>query len=189
MFCTSTPLDLGSVKPLLRIYRPRLGFRQLVRAVSRHSLFLATHWTTHSVICPGDECPLCQYQSRRVCGWLVIALPDLQVYRLLELAGQSLANWLALKPANEFDVGQRTYVVYKKALRSPMFFEEAAELPWSEENPGSRRHNLTKTGFLASCVARLYHLPEPAEDDDLDMVQELWCGPIKETAEREARKA
>lgn len=188
MTITQPPTNKSAPKPYMQILRVRPGYQKTIRVVSKRTIYMATHWTTHSVLCPGDECTLCQYRSARVRGWTIIAQPVLREYSLLEVAGRSLESWYEFGlPAQE--KGEHpTFSVSVKNARSGMRFQRERDLACPELAEDHSNHELIEIGFLAACLARLYQLPVPSIDADESAIATLWQDAIRSIADAEARK-
>lgn len=187
MELTTPPEARAEQAPLLRVMHVRPGFSQTVRVVSQESIYIATHWTTHSVLCPVDDCPLCPLRSSRPRGWCVVALPDVRLYRILEVSGRSLASWFenAMQPQRRLEYP--TLEVSVRNSRSGMRFKRLDDTKCPEADPEHKNHSVVRVGFLAACLARIYHLPAPAIADDELAIAELWQEPIRANAAYEAR--
>jgi hypothetical protein len=171
---------------MLRILRVRPGVPKLLRVVSSQSIYLQTHWTTHSVICPVDNCPLCAYRSARLRGWSIVAVPEDRVYRLIEVAGRSLESWWDEAELSIRSSEHPTLVASMKNSRSGIDFTAVEVMPCPELDPTHRNHCMTRIGFLGACIARIYHLPVPAIDADDADLRDMWLEPVRAQAQHEA---
>lgn len=113
--------------PLMRV---QPGQRSLVTIQSHQVIWLATHWVGKQVLCPGEDCELCQALSSRTHGYLVCAISDLGRERFVML---ELTSGCWQRPLGILDCERRTTLsgtvveVSRRRKRSPLHIDPCFE--------------------------------------------------------------
>jgi hypothetical protein len=159
-------MSLGTYRwPLVRL---GAGSRTEIVLLSQQFFQLTTHWHKCTVLCPGEDCPLCDLLPSR--GLFYLAVICASRPSLLELGAQSAASLEqhckllhgGMKPGHVLSLFRRT-------AKSPVH----SEVLRFQENASA-----VTTLTLAQRVLALYKFPPPNPNETLERYE----GRIREAA-------
>lgn len=145
----------GTRWPLVRV---QAHGQTQVTLLSQSFLPLTTHFHQRSLICPGDNCPLCELMAPRGLFYLaVLSLGRVSILELSSMASSHLEQHLKLLHGG-FQIGL-TLQLTRRTAKSPLHCEAVGSTVVTQAVPQL---------LLASRVAALYLLPCSNPDESFE---------------------
>lgn len=145
-------------------------------AVSSVQIVLDTHWVGHSVLCPGDNCPLCTVRARRPLGFLAVAHGSRRC--LLELTGPALSDFAMMMGGARRLLGT-VFKAERPAQRRPLRFTLLGQTDVT-------KRSVVPLDRLAAAVGTIYQLPVDGDLSTIEAVHASWSFAAHSIATREA---